>query len=107
MYPKIELLLNLEATVAPETLLAISGRNHCLLPATAAEDLRELYRYRDFDHFMAVWTVTTNDRTALGRRRLGQNLRWVLRRSSGGDRSPRCGGASDADVTPGCRPRRP
>jgi adenosine deaminase len=60
MYPKIELHVHLEATVRPETLLEIARRNDYRLPATSATELAELYRYRDFDHFMAVWALTTN-----------------------------------------------
>jgi aminodeoxyfutalosine deaminase len=60
MYPKIELHVHLEATVKPETLLEIARRNDVPLPATTIEELRNLYRYRDFDHFMEVWTMTTN-----------------------------------------------
>src|SRR2546423_10683735 len=59
MYPKIELHVHLEATVTPETLLEIASRNDVPLPTTV-EELRNLYRYRDFDHFMEVWTLTTN-----------------------------------------------
>ena len=60
MYPKIELHVHLEATVVPRTLLAIARRNDYQLPARTIEGLAELYRYRDFDHFMEVWTLTTN-----------------------------------------------
>jgi aminodeoxyfutalosine deaminase len=60
MYPKIELHVHLEATVKAETLLEIARRNDTPLPATTVEELRNLYRYRDFDHFMEVWTLTTN-----------------------------------------------
>jgi aminodeoxyfutalosine deaminase len=60
MYPKIELHVHLEATVAPQTLLAIGRRNGYRLPAESVEGLAELFRYRDFDHFMEVWTLTTN-----------------------------------------------
>ena len=60
MYPKIELHVHLEATVRPETLLEIARRNDYRLPATSVTELAELYRYRDFGHFMAVWALTTN-----------------------------------------------
>lgn len=60
VYPKIELHVHLEATVAPRTLLEIARRNDQPLPAATVEGLRELYRYRDFDHFIEVWTLTTN-----------------------------------------------
>jgi aminodeoxyfutalosine deaminase len=59
-YPKIELHVHLEATIQPETLLAIAKRNGEALPADTVEDLRELYRFRDFDHFIEVWILTTN-----------------------------------------------
>ncbi len=59
-YPKIELHVHLEATIEPETLLAIAKRNGETLPADTVEGLRELYRFRDFDHFIEVWILTTN-----------------------------------------------
>jgi aminodeoxyfutalosine deaminase len=59
-YPKIELHVHLEATVQPETLLAIAKRNGEALPVETVEGLRELYRFRDFDHFIEIWILTTN-----------------------------------------------
>jgi aminodeoxyfutalosine deaminase len=59
-YPKIELHVHLEATIQPETLLAIAQRNGEVLPADTVEGLRDLYRFRDFDHFIEVWILTTN-----------------------------------------------
>jgi aminodeoxyfutalosine deaminase len=58
--PKIELHVHLEGTIEPETLLQIARRNDCALPATSAQELRELYSYRDFAHFIEVWVLTTN-----------------------------------------------
>jgi len=58
--PKIELHVHLEATIAPATLLEIARRNDQPLPARTVEELAELYRYRDFDHFIEVWILTTN-----------------------------------------------
>jgi aminodeoxyfutalosine deaminase len=60
MYPKIELHVHLEATVQPETLLEIARRNDYRLPANTVEGVAELYRYRDFRHFIEVWVLTTN-----------------------------------------------
>jgi aminodeoxyfutalosine deaminase len=60
VYPKIELHVHLEATVTPQRLLEIARRNDQPLPAMTVEGLRELYRYRDFDHFIEIWTLTTN-----------------------------------------------
>jgi aminodeoxyfutalosine deaminase len=59
-YPKIELHLHLEATLRPETLLEIARRNDFPLPADTVEGIRELYHFRDFDHFIEVWILTTN-----------------------------------------------
>jgi len=59
-YPKIELHVHLEGTVRPETLLEIARRNDYALPCTTAEELRELYEFRDFAHFIEVWVLTTN-----------------------------------------------
>ncbi|MEO8290196.1 MAG: adenosine deaminase [Gaiellaceae bacterium] len=59
-FPKIELHVHLEATVRAETLLEIARRNDFPLPADTVEGVRDLYRYRDFDHFIEVWILTTN-----------------------------------------------
>jgi aminodeoxyfutalosine deaminase len=59
-YPKIELHVHLEATIQHETLLAIAKRNGEALPADTVEGLRELFQFRDFDHFIEVWILTTN-----------------------------------------------
>jgi aminodeoxyfutalosine deaminase len=60
LYPKIELHVHLEATIAPQTLLDIARRNDYRLPVKNVEELAELYRYRDFDHFIEIWILTTN-----------------------------------------------
>lgn len=59
-YPKIELHVHLEGTVQPATLLQIAERNGLGLPADNESDLAELYRFRDFEHFIKVWMMTTN-----------------------------------------------
>jgi aminodeoxyfutalosine deaminase len=59
-YPKIELHVHLEGTVRPATLLEIAGRNDVALPAESVEGLHELYRFRDFAHFIAVWRLATS-----------------------------------------------
>ena len=60
MYPKIELHVHLEGTVRAATLLEIAGRNGYELPADTVEGLASLYEYRDFEHFIEVWILTTN-----------------------------------------------
>jgi aminodeoxyfutalosine deaminase len=59
-YPKIELHLHLEGSVRPQTLLDIAARNHLELPASSVEGIAELYRFRDFAHFIDVWLMTTH-----------------------------------------------
>jgi aminodeoxyfutalosine deaminase len=59
-YPKIELHVHLEGTVRAETLLEIARSNEYPLPADTVEGLAELYEYRDFEHFIEIWVLTTN-----------------------------------------------
>ena len=59
-YPKIELHVHLEGTVRAHTLLDIAKRNDYPLPADTVEGLADLYRFRDFRHFIEVWILTTN-----------------------------------------------
>src|SRR4051812_31566503 len=59
-YPKIELHVHLEGTVRPATLLEIARRNDYPLPAEDVEGLSALYDFRDFEHFIEVWVLTTN-----------------------------------------------
>ena len=59
-YPKIELHVHLEGAIRPKTLLSIARRNGIDLPADTEEGISELYRFRDFAHFVQVWILTTN-----------------------------------------------
>ena len=44
----------------PETLLEIARRNDYTLPAETVEGLAGLYDFRDFQHFIEIWALTTN-----------------------------------------------
>ena len=57
-FPKIELHVHLEGTVRPAAMLAIARRNGIVL-ADSVEELAELYKFRDFHHFLEVWVMTT------------------------------------------------
>jgi aminodeoxyfutalosine deaminase len=46
--------------VRAATLLEIARRNDYALPADTVEGLAELYEYRDFEHFIEIWVLTTN-----------------------------------------------
>ncbi|MGB2952064.1 MAG: adenosine deaminase [Gaiellaceae bacterium] len=71
-YPKIELHVHLEGTVRPPTLLEIARRNDYALPADTVEGLTALYEFRDFEHFIEVWVLTTNALSA------GEDFRQVV-----------------------------
>jgi aminodeoxyfutalosine deaminase len=57
--PKIELHVHLEGTVGPDTLLELGRKNGVPLPVRSVDELRELYRFRDFDHFIQTWLLVT------------------------------------------------
>lgn len=57
--PKIELHVHLEATLRPDALFEMASRNRYALPVRDQVDLAELYRFRDFEHFLALWTAVT------------------------------------------------
>jgi aminodeoxyfutalosine deaminase len=59
-FPKIELHVHLEGTVRAHTLLEIARRNDYPLPADTVEELAKLYEFRDFEHFVEIWILTTN-----------------------------------------------
>src|SRR5205085_5234776 len=59
-FPKIELHVHLEGTVRAHTLLEIARRNDYALPADTVEGLAALYEFRDFEHFIEVWILTTH-----------------------------------------------
>ena len=57
--PKIELHVHLEGTVRPAALLEIARRNDVALPADTVEELTRMYAFRDFEHFIELWILTT------------------------------------------------
>ncbi|MGI8856830.1 MAG: adenosine deaminase [Thermomicrobiales bacterium] len=85
--PKAELHIHLEGSVRPATLLALAKRNGIALPFADETALRDFYRFRDFDHFLAVYdlicdTIHTPDDLTLMTYELGasaaeQNIRYL------------------------------
>lgn len=55
--PKAELHVHLEGAIRPETLLTLAKRNHVYLPATNLEELRQWFVFRDFAHFVKIFTA--------------------------------------------------
>jgi aminodeoxyfutalosine deaminase len=58
-FPKIELHVHLEATIPPKALFEMARRNGFALPSPNEAELAELYRFRDFEHFLDLWMMTT------------------------------------------------
>jgi aminodeoxyfutalosine deaminase len=58
--PKIELHVHLEGTVRAPELLDIATRNGVALPADTVDALEQLYAFRDFEHFIEMWIMTTH-----------------------------------------------
>ena len=57
--PKIELHVHLEGAVRPKDLFEMAARNRFPLPARSVAELAQLYRFRDFEHFLELWRMTT------------------------------------------------
>lgn len=58
--PKVELHIHLEGSIRPQTLLELARRNDVALPAQDVAGLREFYRFRDFAHFLQVYSTITS-----------------------------------------------
>ncbi|MCL4747968.1 MAG: adenosine deaminase [Burkholderiaceae bacterium] len=77
--PKVELHVHLEGALSPETVLMLADRNGVRLPWQTPEQLRELYRFRDFEGFrqallLGVRCLRKADDFVLAVRRLGEGL---------------------------------
>ncbi len=57
--PKIELHVHLEGTIRARALLDIAQRNGVQLPADNETELAKLYQFKDFEHFLELWLMTT------------------------------------------------
>lgn len=55
--PKVELHVHLEGSIQPETLLRLAERHDVLLPATTADEMRALYQYTTFLHFLEIYQM--------------------------------------------------
>ena len=53
--PKIELHIHLEGSITPRTLLALAERNGVEIPARDVAGVEQLFRYRNFGEFIAVF----------------------------------------------------
>lgn len=55
--PKAELHVHLEGSILPATLLTLARRNGVELPATTVEGLRQWFIFRDFPHFIEIYSA--------------------------------------------------
>lgn len=56
--PKAELHVHLEGSILPTTLLTLAQRNGSEeLPSNTVEGLRDFFKFRDFDHFIQVYST--------------------------------------------------
>lgn len=54
--PKAEIHVHLEGALSPNTVWEMATRNKVRLPAKTLEDWRRYYAFRDFPHFIKVYT---------------------------------------------------
>ena len=55
--PKAELHVHLEGSVQPATLMALAERNHIELPVKTLDELRQMFVFRDFAHFIQNYAM--------------------------------------------------
>ncbi|GER90399.1 adenosine deaminase [Dictyobacter vulcani] len=58
--PKAELHVHLEGTIRPETLLTLARRNKVELPVQTMEEAQRWFAYRDFPHFVDIFTLVSH-----------------------------------------------
>jgi len=56
-WPKAELHLHLEGTISPDTLWALAQANHVALPVGTLAELRALFTFESFEHFIKLWML--------------------------------------------------
>lgn len=57
--PKMELHVHLEGAIDAATIWELSKRNNVSLPAASLEDWQSMYAFRDFNHFIEIYTIAT------------------------------------------------
>jgi len=58
--PKAELHVHLIGSIRPETLLDIVEEEGLEAPFRSMKDVRELFKYRDFPHFISIYTLVND-----------------------------------------------
>ena len=58
--PKVELRVHLEDAATPEAYWRIAEKNGSVLPASSLDAWRQFFRFRDFAHFIEVYTTAAS-----------------------------------------------
>ncbi len=58
--PKVELHVHLEGSVKPETLIKLASKYKIDLPANNLDELNAWYTFKDFEHFIEVYSTISN-----------------------------------------------
>lgn len=84
--PKVELHVHLEGAIQPDILLDLARRNRVSLPVNSLSEVKDFYRFKNFNHFIDVYfTITSCLRTLedytyiayqYGRECARQNIRY-------------------------------
>lgn len=56
--PKVELHVHVEGALAPDDYFDLAEKNGIALPVATREEWRNFYNFRDFDHFIQVYTTS-------------------------------------------------
>lgn len=56
--PKVELHVHLEGSTSPELIFKMAHRNKIPLPVATIEEWKNLYAFRDFNHFIEIYMLT-------------------------------------------------
>jgi adenosine deaminase len=57
--PKVELHVHLEGATDAATVWELAQRNKVSLPAATLEEWKSMYAFRDFDHFIDIYSLAT------------------------------------------------
>jgi adenosine deaminase len=58
--PKVELHVHLEGSVRPETLIQLASKYNIALPAKNLDELNAWYTFKDFEHFIEVYSTISS-----------------------------------------------
>ena len=57
--PKADLHVHLEGAIRPSTLFELAARNNIGLPAKTEKELKEFFKFKNFQHFVEIYNLVT------------------------------------------------